>query len=458
MNGIRSPSDGVKFWPSQIGVIDEELPYTGSPWKLLQSEMKLIWGLKFFALGVLFPWRWKEPDPMDELYLNWTNIKTLSIHAVLFVGQTVFLGSLPIAFVGALFMPGLIYLIYVAIFFLVNWLLCRVLNGSEAMLTSQVDIQDHSKDNKEYWIFINGVAVGRDWLQSNIDRLSLTFGRKITGVHNPTSGILFDLVQCLVQRTLCFYTQDVRDAYTSIKKTLQDDSYERVVFILHSQGGIEGGLVVDWLLNSVPHDVLHKLEIYTFGNAANHFNNPHRTLSALRNEQRDKAAKSDSHAKIIRHIEHYANAGDFVSQYGVCNFIDTPMRFMGRLFMAPSSGHLLNSHYLHSMFPLTPDRTAAEDVNEFMEMEVSFTATGEEHATREGLQESFTSTFGGGDNELAGGGPHGSVAFLRDVNSPIKRTISFPDSPVAKDRVGRAPRVRDFSRLWLYRNGRTPPM
>jgi hypothetical protein len=38
----------------------------------------------------------------------------------------------------------------------------------------------------------------KDWLQSNIDRLSLTFGRRVYGIHNPTDGIIFDIIQCLV--------------------------------------------------------------------------------------------------------------------------------------------------------------------------------------------------------------------------------------------------------------------
>ncbi|KAK0106212.1 hypothetical protein ONS96_003855 [Cadophora gregata f. sp. sojae] len=115
----------------------------------------------------------------------------------------------------------------------------------------------------------------RNWLQSNVDRLALTFGRPVLGVHNKTNGIIFDVLQCLIQRNFTYATQDVRDCYRIVKSTLYQPHLTKVVFILHSQGGIEGGLIIDWLLQEVPQDLLAKLEVYTFGNAANHFNNPH---------------------------------------------------------------------------------------------------------------------------------------------------------------------------------------
>jgi hypothetical protein len=54
-----------------------------------------------------------------------------------------------------------------------------------------------------------------------------------------------------------------------IKEALLNEEYQKVVFVLHSQGGIEGGLVIDWLLDEIPQDRMQRLEVYTFGNAAN---------------------------------------------------------------------------------------------------------------------------------------------------------------------------------------------
>src|SRR4051812_30944104 len=93
--------------------------------------------------------------------------------------------------------------------------------------------------------------------------------------HTSRTGIIFDVLQCLIQRDFCYATQDVRDCYKLIKNDLSNPSYKKVILILHSQGGIEGGLILDWIFGDVPEDLTRKLEVYTFGNAASHFNNPH---------------------------------------------------------------------------------------------------------------------------------------------------------------------------------------
>lgn len=98
-------------------------------------------------------------------------------------------------------------------------------------------------------------------MKNNLNRLALTFKRPILGIHNQTSGILFDVVECLIQRNLGYATYDVRMCYRIVKETLYNPQYSKVVFVLHSQGGIEGGLVLDWLLQELPQDLLAKLEV-----------------------------------------------------------------------------------------------------------------------------------------------------------------------------------------------------
>src|ERR1700712_289734 len=118
-----------------------------------------------------------------------------------------------------------------------------------------------------------------------------------------------------VQRNLCYSTQDVRDAYAMIKEELLNEKYQKVIFILHSQGGIEGGLVIDWLLDEIPQDRMQRLEVYTFGNAANHFNNPHRLLAST-NKVIQVDVKASKQSKAIRYVEHYANSG--MTGYRAC--------------------------------------------------------------------------------------------------------------------------------------------
>jgi hypothetical protein len=183
---------------------------------------------------------------------------------------------------------------------------------------------------------------------------------------------------------------------------LLDSKHTKVVLIVHSQGGIEGGLIVDWLLDELPQGLLRKLEIYTFGNAANHFNNPYR---AFPDAQKDEATTqnrqpSAEYDNTILHIEHYANSKDFVSLWGVLNFTSIANRYNGQVLIRPGTGHMFNQHYLDTMFTLGPDRKVL-DSNPFMNMEIDTPNSAAEGST-----------------------------------GPIKRA-----------------RVADLSRLWLYRNG-----
>lgn len=217
-----------------------------------------------------------------------------------------------------------------------------------------------------------------------------------------------------------------------------------MVLILHSQGGIEGGLIIDWLLDEMPQDLLCHLEVYTFGNAANHFNNPFRRLLDFRSTKSKRADlihsqhTAEQDGKSICHIEHYVNSKDFVGLWGVLNFINVPNRYMGRLFVRTGPGHLLNQHYMDSMFPLGPDMRASE-TGEFMETELD-TAV-----------------------DALAGGVHG-IDKQGDLYGEGSSVQATPNAlgPVPSDNNGnpvngRPLKVKDLSRLWLYRNGGLPP-
>lgn len=351
-----------------------------------------------------------------------------------------------------------------------------------------------------------------------MDRLALTFGRPVLGVHNKTSGIIFDVIQCLIQRNLNYATSDIRDCYAIVKETLYRPELTKVVFILHSQGAIEGGMIIDWLLQEVPQDLLAKLEVYTFGNAANHFNNPHLHLlsqhAALLNptavatthtttniHYHDPPAALDSNpphthsnttrssrqssasGKTIRYIEHYAHTSDFVSRWGilhfVCNFSLAPTapRFMGRVFERPGEGHQFNQHYLDSMFPLKPsppDRPGiggsgfdgADDESEFMSTPIERGKNHDEQRDeREGLALSYLGAKGEPMDEedeevlLRDMSPVSPSSTINALRGGFKNGRGFTEN-VNGDGVGkkgkRVFKVGDLSRLWLYRNGQSP--
>ncbi|KAJ5581420.1 hypothetical protein N7535_000040 [Penicillium sp. DV-2018c] len=408
------------------------LPYTASPIRLLWSDLCLFFS-KIWALPwILLPLNLSRTGPMDELYPSIRNGVVVVTHAFLVVYQVAFLISLPIMM--SCMIPGLWILAYAAAGFAINYaIVMLVLNGFQRVLVSRVPVAERPGHERERWLFINGIAAGNRWVQMNIDQLSYTFGRKVTGVHNRTAGIVFDLIECLIQRDFAYATDDIRRSYALVKEALLDPECDKVVLLLHSQGGIEGGLVIDWLLDELPHDLLRHLEIYTFGNAANHFNNPR--WRRLRPESTPTSVRAPEFDQAIGYIEHYANTVDIVALGGVLHFVDIPNRYMGRLFVRAGSGHVLNMHYLDNMFTLGPDKKVL-DSNPFMDMEV----------------EPFATADITGDN-----GPLHRARYQASIGRD--ETFLPPELSMQRPQANGINRVRcvkDFSRLWQYRNGGSP--
>jgi triacylglycerol esterase/lipase EstA (alpha/beta hydrolase family) len=48
----------------------------------------------------------------------------------------------------------------------------------------------------------------------------------------------------------------IRQAYAHVKEELTKLSNNKVVLIVHSQGAIEGSMIIDWLLSYLPEDKL----------------------------------------------------------------------------------------------------------------------------------------------------------------------------------------------------------
>ncbi|KAF5505182.1 hypothetical protein CGCS363_v004140 [Colletotrichum siamense] len=474
--------------------------YTGAPWKLIRDDAILFVRNIPYLLGIVLPLFEKPPTrsfdiertddqgfsinrlrrqfeafaqryfhsgPLDELYPSFANIYDMTFHLILIIAQSTFLLSLPFL---SFFSFNLV-VAYIIGFVTLNYFVCYALNGymPDGYIQS-TDFPEASlwdeEHNKEQWIFLNGVAVGQHWLRSNIDRISLTFHRRVIGVHNKTAGIIFDVIQCLLERCLYFGTSDTRACFALISEALMHPEKEKVVLILHSQGGLEGSIILDWLINQHPRDILQKLEIYTFGNAANHFNNP-RVFKTDHGEH-------DGRNRAIRHIEHYANSFDFVSRWGVMHFkkktADQQDRsviynlnaavlsgrtepkkhlskrqikennklekawnsYSGALFERIGSGHQLNQHYLDNMFPLDKGLTKVQQngdgsplPNTFMDAEVNVYNDPKQINRLRNLQNGFYGHEHNGEHH----GINGDVTIKK---------------------------VYQLSRLWKYVNGNSP--
>lgn len=498
---------GVEFFGSKVGGGQvNQYNYTDVPTKLLFWDLFYVFYYGWSLPLLIRPLRPRDGNHFDELAWGWGNAYCLLVHTILIVMQLAFLMCIPAAF----FIPPWVTAVFVGAFWAVNLLLCWTLNGSkmtyksDPKYTAGREVHEH-----EEWLYINGVATGRHWLQSNLDRLALTFGRPVLGIHNSTYGIIFDLLECIVQRTFSYPTKDIRRCYVEVKRALSSENNTKVVFILHSQGGIEGSAIIDWLLQELPQNLLSKLEVYTFGCAANHFNNPFRSAAAEAEADRKPLAAAVDAAlgpptttqtfskpadwkfqdnrnnppptpptpsspvlmstppaspgalagretgsrnpaalsgSAIGHIEHYCHSTDFVALWGVLHFKAASAAdpgapvFAGRAFSRAAArgmeGHLLCQHYLNAMFTLEKDGRTGElvgcaETNAFMEGQVTVRANGEEARSPWGAN-------GDGDEQQPWSPGFGMLG--RGEKETMTR------------------KVKELSRLWQYRNGRSPGM
>ena len=72
-----------------------------------------------------------------------------------------------------------------------------------------------------------------------------------------SGGLFLDLIECLIQRDFGYNTEDVRVAYTEIKKALLDKTITKVVVIAHSQGGIVLSMALDNLLSDLSRECIN---------------------------------------------------------------------------------------------------------------------------------------------------------------------------------------------------------
>ncbi|KAE9370518.1 hypothetical protein N431DRAFT_492592 [Stipitochalara longipes BDJ] len=374
--------DGVRTKKSGSGEYNANEPFGNNNFISIPSDtnpLRLVWLdiLSIFALARLLPLVVAPltpfvSGPLDELSPTWSNMTDMLLHTILIIIQLVLIFALPIMTILFWFLPGLISLAFVLAMLAVTLAVMRLLNGgpiSECCVGLPPEGQMPVNDEHELWFFINGITIGKHWLQGNLNLLAKTFQREIVGIHNPTKGMFFDLLECLIQRDLDYKTQDIRQGRSQIRAALSAAATKKVVLILHSQGGIEGSSIVDWLLADLSTDIMSRLEIFTFGNAARHFNNPLLTNPPTNPDQ----SKGGRGKRVIKHIEHYANSEDLVANIGVLKFTAPEAQpyadgnaFAGQIFKREGTGHLLNMHYLDTMFKMDENGKVDESGNDFM--------------------------------------------------------------------------------------------
>lgn len=182
-----------------------------------------------------------------------------------------------------------------------------------------------SRPSNVKWFFINGIGVDHWWLDLNCRQLERRFNVGVKGIYNRSYGIIWDIIESILQRDFGMHNASVRNAIEVILEELKNG--ESVRLIAHSQGAIIASLVIDELHNLLSQDgdedLLRNLEVFTFANASRVFRNYNK----------------------IEVIEHYANLRDPISRVGVlANFSNG--NFDGEVFVnEKETGHLLNRYY-----------------------------------------------------------------------------------------------------------------
>jgi hypothetical protein len=109
--------------------------------------------------------------------------------------------------------------------------------------------------------------------QSHIESLSSIFGRPVTGIHNRTNGLVIDVLELLLLRSIPFALYVSITLYAQLRELLLNPSTRKVVIMLHRTGAAVLSSVLSKVHDDLPIDLLSKLEIYTFGSVATYLSN-----------------------------------------------------------------------------------------------------------------------------------------------------------------------------------------
>jgi hypothetical protein len=185
-------------------------------------------------------------------------------------------------------------------------------------------------NKKEQWIYVNGAAMTEILARRNARDLARMFESRVLCVHNPTTGIVNDLVKCAsgisgeeeIRQT---FAEAVIVLSERLKTILQDAGVDTVRVIGHSQGTILFTCAVETLQKdtAVCHLLPKKLHAYLFANCgdARPWGSPNKPAT----------------------VEYFKNEFDFVSEIGRPK---PPVNSTSTFQRGGFYGHLLGEHYL----------------------------------------------------------------------------------------------------------------
>ena len=190
----------VRFIPAQRDA------HAGSTTKALREspafglirDTRVLMGMLHYMPLIVFPF-WTT-DQSAELYpWSWLNIRDAVLQSLLAIIQAL---MIPLALVAILFSPvapGALLVAMIAVPCAIVYLIALPMHGPR--IVSEQPKMDLNSHPDERWLFINGCLTGyynlipvhelqsnislrHVGLQQNVNRLSKTFGRPVTGIHN----------------------------------------------------------------------------------------------------------------------------------------------------------------------------------------------------------------------------------------------------------------------------------
>lgn len=390
-------SRNVAFIPAQIDGLCGTSPSHNSqtPMQLLMADLRIL--MQNIRCIPSMTRTMCSPKVLQNSLGATAGVRDVIIHCSLAIMQVcmVFL-ALPMF----VLLPGFIYTACMTMCWAIMALMLQPLKGSRIVTSSRDCLPAMREDfSDERWIFVNSVACSHRTLTLHCNRLSRTFSRRVTGVHNASNGLIIDVFEALLQRAFSFPTPCTSALTSQLRDACLNSSVRKVIVMGHGTGGIAISQALDRLHADLPVDVLSKLEIYTFGSAAAHLGNPALRMEPLNNGSGNDSTSPGGHSdkytrpngsiaspvktalgtlghriedreRVIPHIEHYALSSDIFARCGVLNAVKNKLdsRFCGRVFIIddakisassyPSSmagrrggGFLFDEHYLDLLFP-----------------------------------------------------------------------------------------------------------
>ena len=178
----------------------------------------------------------------------------------------------------------------------------------------ELDLNLKDEDDT-HWFFINGITSTRDIVSLNELALEKIFGVEFSTLYNPTHGLVADVLECILERTIDKQTVICTQLYEIIEDLM--DNGKKIRIITHSQGGIIASTFLKIMKDSGK--TFKDVEIYSFASAAD----------------------EDIDVPGV-YQEHFFNEKDFVSRIGLMN-----VKTKGDSYILKNMlGHLLNRDYL----------------------------------------------------------------------------------------------------------------